>query len=189
MLSGSRSCTPSAGRFVACNLSPDGRYHYFISQRPVDGVPREDFEPWRVEVRGDGLGEPEQLGERRGVEWVRTVCRRSGRIYFSLLVRPRGGTTARPCSSSRAPTARGESLRFGRSLFFVPGRWRVDTAALSRPRARAADLGRRPPAALFDQPRRSRHHLRRPLAAALAAADPAGQRKRSVNKGVPGATA
>jgi WD40-like Beta Propeller Repeat len=65
-------------------VSPDGRWVYFISQRPVGGVTREDFEIWRVPVEGGGWGEPEHLAElgSPGNEYGPAPTK-SGRLLFS----------------------------------------------------------------------------------------------------------
>ncbi|WP_224242507.1 TolB family protein [Hyalangium gracile] len=43
-------------------VSPDGRFLFFSSIRPVNGVPRTDAELWVVERRRDGWSEPRHLG-------------------------------------------------------------------------------------------------------------------------------
>jgi WD40-like Beta Propeller Repeat len=64
--------------------SPDGRWVYFISKRPVEGAARDDFEIWRVPVEADGWGEPEHLAElgSPGNEYGPAPTT-SGRILFS----------------------------------------------------------------------------------------------------------
>ena len=42
-------------------ISPDGTKMYFVSDRPVDGKPKTDFDVWMVRRRGAGWGEPERL--------------------------------------------------------------------------------------------------------------------------------
>jgi WD40-like Beta Propeller Repeat len=44
-------------------FSPDGRYLFFSSSRPVNGVPREDVDLWVVERTRHGWGEPRHLGD------------------------------------------------------------------------------------------------------------------------------
>jgi hypothetical protein len=43
-------------------VSPDGRFLFFSSIRPVDGEPRTDTDIWMVKRRGLGWGEPTNLG-------------------------------------------------------------------------------------------------------------------------------
>src|SRR5262249_4100203 len=42
-------------------LSPDGSKLYFVSDRPVNGVAKTDFDVWVVSRRGEGWGEAEHL--------------------------------------------------------------------------------------------------------------------------------
>ena len=42
-------------------ISPDGSKLYFVSDRPVDGKPKSDFDIWVVRRKGEGWGEPEHL--------------------------------------------------------------------------------------------------------------------------------
>ncbi|WP_245814627.1 TolB family protein [Cystobacter ferrugineus] len=55
---------PFSGQFSDIDpfVSPDGRFLFFSSIRPVDGVAREDAELWVVERRGTGWSEPRHLG-------------------------------------------------------------------------------------------------------------------------------
>jgi WD40-like Beta Propeller Repeat len=65
-------------------VSPDGRYVYFTSKRPVGGIARDDFEIWRVPIAGDGWGEPEHLAELGSPQdEYGPAPTRSGRILFS----------------------------------------------------------------------------------------------------------
>lgn len=65
-------------------VSADGRFLYFVSRRPVNGVPRGDSEIWRAAIRGDAWGAPEHLAVLGGPgnEYAPFLAR-SGRIYFS----------------------------------------------------------------------------------------------------------
>lgn len=45
-------------------ISPDGTRLYYLSKRPVTGTaPKDDFDMWMVERRGDGWSEPIHLGD------------------------------------------------------------------------------------------------------------------------------
>ena len=44
-------------------ISPDGSSLYFVSDRPVDGRPKSDFDVWRVRRTKAGWSEPERLPE------------------------------------------------------------------------------------------------------------------------------
>jgi Tol biopolymer transport system component len=65
-------------------FTPDGRRAYFVSNRPVDGKPREDTEIWTVERDAGGRwGEPRHVAELSSPtdEWFPTLAS-DGSIYF-----------------------------------------------------------------------------------------------------------
>jgi Tol biopolymer transport system component len=66
-------------------LTADGQRLYFISDRPVDGKPREDMDVWVMERTAQGAwGEPRNLGapvNSPGNEWFPTIAA-SGNLYF-----------------------------------------------------------------------------------------------------------
>ena len=69
---------PFSGRYSDADpfVTPDGSKLYFISTRPVDGKPKEDLDIWIVERKGDGWGEPRNLGapiNSPGAEWFPTL--------------------------------------------------------------------------------------------------------------------
>lgn len=78
---------PFSGRYPDADLvfSPDGRYAYFISKRPLDGDgdARPDTEIWRIETTTGGWGEPEHVPalSSPGNEWLPTFAD-DGTIYF-----------------------------------------------------------------------------------------------------------
>lgn len=76
---------PFSGRYSDADLvfAPDGHHAYFVSTRPVNGVPRTDTEIWRVEYGAEGWGEPEHVAElsSAGDEWF-PAFDRDGVLYF-----------------------------------------------------------------------------------------------------------
>lgn len=89
-LQGSKWSTPEvvsfSGRYSDADpfVTPDGSKLYFISNRPVDGKPKEDLDIWMVERKGDGWGEPRNLGapiNSPGTEWFPTITS-DGTLYF-----------------------------------------------------------------------------------------------------------
>jgi Tol biopolymer transport system component len=66
-------------------ITSDGQQLYFISDRPVDGAPKEDMDIWVLDRTGDGeWGAPRNLGEpvnTTASEWFPTVAT-SGALYF-----------------------------------------------------------------------------------------------------------
>ncbi|HEX9945883.1 MAG TPA: hypothetical protein VGG03_28075 [Thermoanaerobaculia bacterium] len=77
---------PFSGRYRDADpfLTPDGSKLYFLSDRPVDGTPKEDLDLWVVERKGDGWGAPRNLGapvNSPGNEWFPTVTA-NGTLYF-----------------------------------------------------------------------------------------------------------
>lgn len=66
-------------------FSPDGSKLYFVSDRPVDGKPKTDFDVWVVARTGAGWGEPEHLGapvNGDSGEYFASVAA-DGNLYFS----------------------------------------------------------------------------------------------------------
>jgi Tol biopolymer transport system component len=72
-------------------FSPDGSKLYFVSDRPVNGVPKTDFDIWVVARRGDGWGEPEHLDAPINSEYGEyfASAASNGDLYFSS-ARPGG---------------------------------------------------------------------------------------------------
>lgn len=66
-------------------VTADGKLLYFISDRPVDGKPREDMDIWVMQRAKDGSwGEPRNLGapvNSAGSEWLPRVAA-NGTLYF-----------------------------------------------------------------------------------------------------------
>jgi hypothetical protein len=65
-------------------ITADGKQLYFISDRPVDGKPRQDMDIWVMDRTKDGWGEPRNLGAPINTpanEWFSTVAK-SGTLYF-----------------------------------------------------------------------------------------------------------
>jgi Tol biopolymer transport system component len=66
-------------------LSADGRHLYFISDRPIDGKPKEDMDIWVMDRTKDGdWGEPRNLGppvNTTASEWFPTLAA-NGTLYF-----------------------------------------------------------------------------------------------------------
>jgi hypothetical protein len=66
-------------------MSTDGQRMYFISDRPVDGQPKSDYDIWVVERLGDGWSSPSNLGApvNTSAHELRAVEVRDGSLYFS----------------------------------------------------------------------------------------------------------
>lgn len=66
-------------------VSADGKLLYFISDRPVDGKPKEDMDIWVMDrLKDGGWGEPRNLGapvNTTASEWFPTVAA-NGTLYF-----------------------------------------------------------------------------------------------------------
>lgn len=65
-------------------ITADGQRFYFISDRPVDGKPKEDLDIWMMERNGAGWGAPQHLDapvNSAGNEWFPTIAS-DGTIYF-----------------------------------------------------------------------------------------------------------
>lgn len=66
-------------------VTPDGERLFWISNRPVDGVPRTDFDIWMVRREGVGWGAPQHLAapvNSEAGEFYPTMTR-DGTLYFS----------------------------------------------------------------------------------------------------------
>lgn len=76
---------PFSGRFDDADpfITSDGDQFFFISNRPVDGKPREDMDIWVMKKKDGGWGEPEHLDliNSAANEWFPTVSK-SGNLYF-----------------------------------------------------------------------------------------------------------
>jgi Tol biopolymer transport system component len=78
---------PFSGRYSDADpfVTADGSKLYFISTRPVDAnKPKEDLDVWVVERKGNGWGEPRNLGapvNSPGAEWFPTIAA-DGTLYF-----------------------------------------------------------------------------------------------------------
>lgn len=76
---------PFSGRYADADLAfaPDGSSAWFVSRRPVAGVPRTDTEIWRIPLGADGWGEPEHVAvlSSPADEWLPTVTA-DGTVYF-----------------------------------------------------------------------------------------------------------
>ena len=80
------SVVPWSGRYRDADpfITADGQHFYFISDRPVDGTPKEDLDIWTMDRRGDGWSEPRHLDapvNSSGNEWFPTVAS-DGTLYF-----------------------------------------------------------------------------------------------------------
>lgn len=65
-------------------ITADGKYLYFISDRPVDGTPKTDLDIWVMEKQGANWGAPKHLDapvNSPGDEWFPTIAA-DGTIYF-----------------------------------------------------------------------------------------------------------
>ena len=77
---------PFSGKYRDADpyVTADGKQLYFISDRPVDGKPKEDMDIWVMSRKGDGWGEPRNLGapvNSAGSEWLPRPAA-SGALYF-----------------------------------------------------------------------------------------------------------
>jgi Tol biopolymer transport system component len=78
---------PFSGQFADYDpfVTPDGRRLLWMSNRPVDGTPKSDFDIWMVERRGTGWGAPVRLEapvNSEASEYYPTVSA-DGTLYFS----------------------------------------------------------------------------------------------------------
>jgi len=66
-------------------ISADGKHLYFISDRPIDGKPKEDMDIWVMDrTKSGGWGEPRNLGapvNTTASEWFPTLAA-NGCLYF-----------------------------------------------------------------------------------------------------------
>jgi len=65
-------------------VTADGQRLYFISDRPVDGTPKQDLDIWMLERQGTGWSAPKHLDppvNSPGDEWFPTVAS-DGTLYF-----------------------------------------------------------------------------------------------------------
>ncbi len=70
-------------------IAPDGSALYYLSKRPVDasGVPKDDYDMWKVERTPDGWNAPTHLGDAvntDGNEYFPTVDA-EGTLYFTAM--------------------------------------------------------------------------------------------------------
>ena len=78
---------PFSGRYRDFDavISPDGSKLFFISDRPVHGKSKVDYDIWMVERLPSGWSEPQHLGSpinTDGSEWFASVSR-NGTLYFA----------------------------------------------------------------------------------------------------------
>jgi hypothetical protein len=84
---------PFSGRYSDADpcISPDGKQLFFISNRPVDGKPKTDYDIWVMDKTPSGWGEPRDLGapvNGPGADYYPSIAA-NGTLYFSS-VRPGG---------------------------------------------------------------------------------------------------
>ena len=82
----SPTVAPWSGRYRDADpfITADGQRFFFISDRPVDGNPREDLDIWMMQREGDSWGEPRHLDapvNSGGNEWFPTIAS-DGTLYF-----------------------------------------------------------------------------------------------------------
>jgi Tol biopolymer transport system component len=90
---GTPAVAPFSGRFSDYDpfVAPDGSRLYWISNRPVGGTAKDDYDIWMVEKQGDGWGPPMHLPDPINTdaqEFYPTVSA-NGTLYFSS-TRPGG---------------------------------------------------------------------------------------------------
>ena len=78
---------PFSGRYRDFDavISPDGSKLFFVSDRPVDGEVKTDYDIWLVERKGPGWSEPKNLGvpiNTEASEWFASVTK-DGTLYFA----------------------------------------------------------------------------------------------------------
>ena len=78
---------PFSGRYRDFDavISPDGSRLYFVSDRPVDGKPKSDYDIWLLERTKSGWSAPKNLGSpinTDGSEWFASVSN-DGTLYFA----------------------------------------------------------------------------------------------------------
>ncbi|MEP6950604.1 MAG: hypothetical protein ABI863_15070 [Ginsengibacter sp.] len=78
---------PFSGRYQDFNpcISPDGLRLFFISNRPVDGKQKLDYDIWMAEKSGEGWSEPKNIGEPVNTKGWELGCSvaSNGTLYFS----------------------------------------------------------------------------------------------------------
>jgi Tol biopolymer transport system component len=77
---------PFSGKYRDADpfITRDGAHFYFISDRPVDGKPKEDMDIWYMERTRQGWGAPKNVGapiNTAASEWFPTVAA-NGTLYF-----------------------------------------------------------------------------------------------------------
>ena len=77
---------PWSGRYRDADpfITADGKRFLFISDRPVDGKPKEDLDIWMMQREGETWGEPQHLDapvNSAGNEWFPTIAS-DGTLYF-----------------------------------------------------------------------------------------------------------
>lgn len=82
----SPSVVPWSGRYRDADpfITADGQKFYFISDRPVDGKPKDDLDIWVMNREGDHWSAPQHLDapvNSSGNEWFPTVAS-DGTLYF-----------------------------------------------------------------------------------------------------------
>ena len=67
-------------------VSPDGLRLYFSSTRPIEGDEPKDYDLWYVERKGDGWGEPTNLGEpiNSSRSEIYSTLSKNGNLYYSV---------------------------------------------------------------------------------------------------------
>ncbi len=84
---GEPEIAPFSGKYKDFNpsISPDGSKLFFISNRPVDGRKHARTDIWMVERRGNGWGEPINLGSPVNTDGYELACSvaNDGTLYFS----------------------------------------------------------------------------------------------------------
>jgi len=82
----SPTLVPWSGRYRDADpfITADGQRFFFISDRPVDGKPREDLDVWMMQREGEAWGSPQHLDapvNSSGNEWFPTLAS-DGTLYF-----------------------------------------------------------------------------------------------------------
>ncbi len=84
---GEPEIAPFSGKYKDFNpsISPDGAKLFFTSNRPVEGRKRGGTDIWVVERRGNGWGEPINLGSPVNTDGYELACSSAndGTLYFS----------------------------------------------------------------------------------------------------------
>jgi len=82
----SPTLVPWSGRYRDADpfITADGQRFFFISDRPVDGKPKEDLDIWMMQREGETWGPPQHLDapvNSSGDEWFPTLAS-DGTLYF-----------------------------------------------------------------------------------------------------------